>query len=136
VPFRLADATGEVDIDARDLDAGLVVIPRESIGVAGDVEDRLPRGTPSHRRARVRVDQLSSIEHAIALGVPELRDERIFLRPGQGRPLVLTTLEPPEAMRVLADGRQARIRVAVALFLVGAVAIAAAVVAAVVGLGR
>jgi hypothetical protein len=130
VPFRVADAHGEVVIDPADLDVGLVVVTRESTGQASDLPDRVPDGTPPATPVRVRIDQVSSVEHAMVLGVPSLVGSGVRMGPGRGRPLVLTTLEPDEAMRVLAEGRQPVIRVAVGLFIVGGAAIVLALVAA------
>ena len=45
-------------------------MPRESVGTAADVPDRVPDGTPPDRVVRLRVEQVSSVEHAIVLGVP------------------------------------------------------------------
>ena len=68
---------------------------------------------PPTTPVRLRVDQVSSVEHAIVLGVPRLdADGEPRLSAGLGRPLVLTTLETDEAMRVLAEGRSGRIKVA------------------------
>jgi hypothetical protein len=135
VPFRIADASGSVAIAADQLDAGLVVIPREATGVAGDMPDRVPPGTPSDAPVRVRIQQISSVEHATVLGVPEAGPDGLRLRAAPGKPLVLTTLEQPEAMRILADGRQPLIRAAVVLFAAGCAAVAVGVVGAVLGLG-
>ncbi len=54
------------------------------------------------------------------LGVPVSNGEGPRLTAGLGRPLILTTLELPEAMRVLAGGRTTRPRIAAALVGVGA----------------
>jgi hypothetical protein len=43
----------------------------------------------------------------------------VTLTAGLGRPLVLTTLEPPEAMRLLTEGRTNRTRGAAALMVAG-----------------
>ncbi len=60
------------------------------------------------------MDQVSSVEHAIVLGVPRLdADGEPRLTAGLGRPLVLSTLDNDEAMRVLSEGRSGRIKVAV-----------------------
>jgi hypothetical protein len=134
VPFTVADARGEAAIDPVDLDSGLVVIAREASGVAADVPDRGPAGTSPETPVRIRIDQVSAVEHAIVLGVPTDGPAGVTLRPAPKRPLVLTTLERPEAMRILADGRQALIRIAVALLAIGAVAILAGIAAAVLGL--
>jgi hypothetical protein len=134
VPFGIADARGEATIDPADLGVGLVVVPRESTGRVADVADRVPPGTPADLPVRVRIEQISSVEHAIVLGVPRLAGSAVQLVAGRGRPLVLTTLEPAEAMRVLADGRQPVVRAAAALFVVGVGALALGLLTAVVGL--
>jgi hypothetical protein len=136
VPFAIADAHGQVAIDPDDLGVGLIVVPREAVGIVADVADRVPADLPRDAPVRVRIDQVSSIEHAIVLGVPSIGPSGAVLRPAPGRPLVLTTLEPPEAMRVLADGRQDVIRLAVGLLVSGAVAVALGAALAVVGIGR
>ena len=72
--------------------------------------DRVPPGTPPDTPVRLRIEQVSSVEHAIVVGVPALdrdRDDRGWRR-ASGRPLVLTTLEPAEAMRILTEGDRRR----------------------------
>ena len=118
VPFELNEGLDSIAIDEAALADGLVVIPRIATGIAGDAPDRVPSGTPPDRPVRVQIDQVSAVEHAIALGVPVVRDGRPTLTAGLGRPLVLTTLELPEAMRLLSGGRRLR-AIAVAV-LVGA----------------
>jgi hypothetical protein len=100
---------------------GLVVVVRESVGTAGEIPDRLPPGTPSATPARLQVEQLSTVDHALVLGVPALDPERgPILREGFGRPLVVTTLEPKEAMRLLAMGRRGTTQLASVLLVLGA----------------
>ena len=125
VPFEVHEGLDAIAVDHAALDVGLVVTPRESVGTAADVADRVPAGTPPTTPARLRVDQVSSIEHAIVLGVPSrLRtDGPVSLTAGLGRPLILTTLEPPEAMRVLAAGHARRPLAAALAFGAGAVAL-------------
>lgn len=135
VPFSVADAQGEAAIATDDLGSGLVVIPREATGVAGDAPDRVPAGTPVDTPLRFRIDQVSSIEHAVVLGVPVRTPAGVELRAGAGRPLVLTTLDQPEAMRILAGGRQPLLRVAVAAFVGGCVLVLVGLVVAVAGIG-
>ena len=61
------------------------------------------------RRDGAEVEQLSTGEHAIILGVPVPgADGDVHMTRGTGRPLVVCTLEREEAMRVLADGTRAR----------------------------
>ena len=108
VAFEVREGLEGLAIDQAVLDAGLVVVPRESVGTAADVADRVPAGTSPGTPARLRIEQLSSVEHAIVLGVP-VADPSVAggvrMTAGMGRPLVLTTLERDEAMRVLAEGR-------------------------------
>ncbi|GIW20675.1 MAG: hypothetical protein KatS3mg065_0971 [Chloroflexota bacterium] len=135
VPFGIRDGLEAIAVDGDALDAGLVVLPRESRGRATDLGERLPAGTPPGALVRVRVEQISSVEHAIALGVPTLgSDGRARLGPGLGRDLVLTTLEPAEAMRVLVEGERLRPAAAALLFVVGLLAIGGGLVVGLVGL--
>jgi hypothetical protein len=127
VPFEVREGIAGIDVDAAALDAGLVVVPRFSTGVAGDLGDRAPDGLSPETPVRARIEQVSSVEHAIVLGVPVADDGRVRLGPGLGRPLVLTTLEPPEAMRLLAGGDVRRSRAAAALLVGGAVLVAAGI---------
>jgi hypothetical protein len=119
VPFEVREGTAGIDIDGAQLDTGLVVVPRLSAGVAGDLADRRPPGLGPETPLRVRIEQVSSVEHAIVLGVPVADHGRIRMEPGLGRPLVLTTLDPPEAMRVLGGGDTTRARAAAGLLLLG-----------------
>jgi hypothetical protein len=105
VPFEVREGLDALGIDPDALDDGLVVMPRESIGTAAEVPDRVPEGTPPATPVRLRVEQVSSIEHAVVLGVPRIGpDGTARMSSGLGRPLVLSTLESDEAMRVLAGG--------------------------------
>jgi hypothetical protein len=107
VPFGLEERTAFLAVDVEALDEGLVVLPRESTGRAAEVAERLPPGTPPEALVRHSVDQVSAVEHARACGVPRLRaDGRAVLTTGLGRPLILTTLDLPEAMRVLGGRRR------------------------------
>jgi hypothetical protein len=108
VDFQVREGLDEISIDSAALDAGLVVVRREAVGTAEDVPDRAgdtPPGTP----IRLLVEQVSAVEHAIAAGVPRrLGSGAVHLTEGLGRPLIVTTLERPEAMRVLAEGSTRR----------------------------
>jgi hypothetical protein len=109
VPFEVGDGIRAIEIDSGALDSGLVVIPRESLGVAGDLADRAPEDLPADRRVRAVVEQISAVEHVTVIGAAvAIEDGRVRLTAGRGRPLILTTLEIPEAMRVIAGGRRAR----------------------------
>jgi hypothetical protein len=121
VPFEIAGGLEHIAVDGDVLDDGLVVVIRESVGAAGEIPGRVPDGTPPSTPARLRVQLLSTVDHALVLGVPSVDPARgPIMRPGLGRPLVLTTLEPAEAMRMLAEGRQGTTRAATALLAVGA----------------
>lgn len=124
VPFQVQEGLDQVGIDTAALDVGLIVVNRESAGVAGDLGSRAPADVPASTAVRVRIEQVSAVEHAIVVGVPRTAaDGTVHMTAGLGRPLILTTLEPPEAMRVLAAG-DARRPLAAALFLgIGLVAV-------------
>ncbi|MDQ2964618.1 MAG: hypothetical protein M3R57_02075 [Chloroflexota bacterium] len=127
VVFEIREGAAGIDVDGAALDAGLIVVPRFSAGVAGDLGDRAPAGLARETPVRARIEQVSSVEHAIVLGVPVTGDGRIRMAPGLGRPLILTTLEPPEAMRVLTGGATGRSRAAAAFLLAGATLVAAGI---------
>lgn len=111
VPFEISEGLDRIAVDGAALDEGLVVVTRESVGTAGDLGDRVPAGTDPATPARLRVDLVSSVDHALVLGVPVTDPERgPMLRPGLNRPLILTNLEPREAMRLLAEGRRGTTR--------------------------
>ncbi len=111
-----------------------MVVPRESVGTAADVPDRVPAGTPPDAPVRLRVEQVSSVEHAIVLGVPGLGETgQPQLSAGLGRPLVLTTLEPDEAMRLLTDGEARRPMIAAACLAAGLGLVVIGGIAAVIG---
>ena len=135
VPFEIRDRGLAIAIDGDAIDDGLVVVRRESIGAAADLGERAPSAMLPDARVRAIVEQLSSVDHATALGVPtagSTATDPPRLTAGLGRPLVLTTLAPDEAMRVLAQG-SSRPRIAAACFVAGAALVAAGLVWA--GLG-
>lgn len=122
VPFEIREGLDSIGVDAAALDAGLVVVPRESVGVAGDLIGRAPASLAAETPVRALIEQVSSVEHAVVLGVPvagEPDGQGLSLTAGLGRPLILTTLEPQEAMRILAGG-STRPRLVAACFVVGA----------------
>ena len=109
VPFEIRDGLDAITVDDAALDDGLVVVVRESEGTAADIADRVPPGTPPATPARLRIEQVSSVEHAIVVGVPALDPtSQPTISAGRGRPLILTTLDRPEAMRILARGESGR----------------------------
>jgi hypothetical protein len=134
VPFGLTEKGVRVDIDSDALGDGLVVVPRIADGVASDLTKEasttplpeLPPDTP----VRLRLDQVSAVEHATAAGVPSLRaDGSVVLGSGLGRPLILTTLDPDEAMRVLASDRRGTLLVASGLLLATPIVVLLGIVA-------
>jgi hypothetical protein len=125
VDFEVRDGLDAIAVDHATLDAGLVVIPRESVGVAGDAPDRVPADTPSATPLRMRIDQVSSVEHAIVAGVPtaDPATGAVRMTAGLGRPLILTTLERDEAMRVLTADAPRRPVVAALAIAVGLISL-------------
>ena len=127
MPFQLSEGLDSIAIDEVGLRDGLVVVPRQSAGVAADLEDRLPADVPRNTATRVTIEQVSSVEHAIVLGLPVSDGTgQPRMTAGLGRPLVLTTLEVPEAMRILTGGAVIRARLAAGLLAAGAALLLAA----------
>jgi hypothetical protein len=131
VPFGVEERGASIDVDHEALDDGLVVIPRESTGRAVEVAQRLPAGTPPETPVRHVVDQVSAVERAWVAGVPVLAGGTPTLSSGRGRPLILTTLEIPEAMRLLSAGHRRAVVMAFAAIVVG---VGLLVLAAIAGL--
>lgn len=133
VDFQVREGLDEIGIDSSALDAGLVVVRREAVGTAADVKDRAG-DTPPETPIRLLVEQVSAVEHAIAVGVPRRHDGGdVRLTEGLGRPLIMTTLERPEAMRILADGSTRRPLAAALLLGLGFVLVTIGLAAALVG---
>jgi hypothetical protein len=137
VPFGLEDRQSFLAIDVDALGGGLVVVPRIASGTAAEVpvgtlssEQNLAPETP----VRLLIEQVSAVEHATACGVPVLDAAGApALSVGQGRPLILTTLEPAAAMRLLASGKRGSMVLSAALLVAGLATIAASVGAWLVG---
>jgi hypothetical protein len=137
VPFGIEERGAYLGVDLDALGEGLIVLPRESGGMAGEVPDHVPPGTPADRAVRLRVEQISAVEQATVAGVPRRGpDGRPMLTAGAGRPLIVSTLDQDEAMRVLGGGRRARAFVAVGLAAAGLGLVAIAIAGVVVGLAR
>ena len=116
VPFQLNEGLASIAIDGQALDVGLVVLPREALGAAHEAPELLPDGLDPATRVRLRIEQLSAVEHATVIGTPALDAAgRPILTAGTGRPLILSTLEPAEAMQLLAGGRDRAMVVAILL---------------------
>jgi hypothetical protein len=122
VEFVVREGLDDIVVEGSDLAEGLIVVPRVSRGRAADLGERAPEGVAADAEAQVVVEQVSSVEHATVAGVPRrLADGRVAIGPGLGRPLLLTTLERDEAMRVLSGGAPGRSRAAIACLAGGAV---------------
>ena len=152
VPFAINEGLDSIAVDIDALADGLVVVPRESVGRAADLPDRVPERYGPDTTVRARIEQVSSVEHATVLGYPVpapiapsalaapaatsaaaepiAADHRptpaARLTSGRGRPLILTVLEADEAMRILAGGDAGRTRFAAALLGAGAILVAGA----------
>ncbi|MEO5704601.1 MAG: hypothetical protein ABIZ52_04935 [Candidatus Limnocylindrales bacterium] len=127
VPFVIRDGLDEISVASERLADGLVTIARMSVGEARDIEELTAAGVAPDAQARLRVEQVSTVEHGTVLGVPVPASSGGFeMGPGRGRPLILSTLEEDEAMRVLAGGRTGRSRLAIACLALGVALVAAA----------
>jgi hypothetical protein len=143
IPFAINEGLDSIAIDVDALGDGLVVVPRESIGRAADLPDRVPEPYGPDTTVRARIEQISSVEHATVLGYPVLgpattggaaaTDEAAAAHLTSGRrPLILTVLEPEEAMRILAGGDAPRTRFAALMLGAGAILVTGALVWALV----
>ena len=117
VPFVLSGKEHSVGIDAEKLTDGLVVIERqwdgsvEELATANrDYQDPESRtllaqlaATAPSTRARVILEQISALDRGTAAGV--LRGGTLTTG-GAGQPLVLTTLDRREALRILGGGQR------------------------------
>jgi hypothetical protein len=124
IDFSLRDGLDAIAVDHASLGPGLVVLPRESTGTAAEAADRVSADLPPLTPIRLRIDLVSSVEHAVVAGTPSLSPAtgEPWMTAGLGRPLILTTLERDEAMRVLASDAPRRplmAAVALAIGLVG-----------------
>jgi len=116
VPFQVNEGLASIMIDGAALGVGLVVLPREAVGAAAEAPGMLPEGLDPATRVRLRVEQVSAVEHATIVGTPALdASGKAVLTAGRGRPLILSTLEPAEAMQLLAGGRNRALAVAILL---------------------
>jgi len=138
VPFGIEERGAYLAVDVDALGDGLVVVPREAVGVASE----LPDGTLGDgvvvaptTPVRLRVDQLSAVEHATVAGVVRAGpDGQPWVTAGAGRPLIVTSLAPTEAMRVLASEHRGGVRAATLLLVAGLATVVAGIVALVAGL--
>ena len=135
VDFEVREGLDSIAVDHGAIEVGLVVIPRQSVGTAADALDRVPLGTSPDLPLRLRVEQLSSVEHATVAGVPAIDPSSgtVRMTAGLGRPLIVTTLERDEAMRVLAADAPRRPLIAVIALAIGLIAITLGLAWAVAG---
>lgn len=137
VPFGVETRSSYIAVDDTALDDGLVVIPRESAGLVSDLPPDfgadLPPGIDPTAPARLAIEQLSAVEQATVVGRPIRRDGIAMMTAGLGRPLIVTTLEQPAAMRVLAHGHRSRVVAATAILVLGLGLLAGAAVAFLIG---
>lgn len=134
VPFGIEQRGSYIGVDAARLDEGLVVLSRESEGLASEIPGRLPPDTDPAAVVRLRVLQISAVEHVGVAGQPVLAaDGSPTMTAGQGRPLILTALERGEAMRVIGEGRRSRLGIASALLALGVLLVAVALAVGLVG---
>lgn len=134
VDFDVREGVDAIGVDHAVLDDGLVVLPRESAGTVAEAPDRAPPGTPPSTPFRLRIEQVSSVEHATVAGVPAKdASGTVRMTAGLGRPLILTTLERDEAMRVLAGDAPRRPLAAVIAMTVGLISLTIGIVWAIAG---
>jgi hypothetical protein len=132
LPFVISDPNSAIRIATADLTDGLVVMERRWEGNVAELhaaarEYQSPEtaalvaaiaASDPSRHARVGLEQISNLDRATAAG--QLIDGE--LRAGAGRPLVVTTLERADALRLLGGegrGRLASSTAALALLALG-----------------
>ncbi|MEO7117735.1 MAG: hypothetical protein ABIZ34_02055 [Candidatus Limnocylindrales bacterium] len=135
VAFGVEDRSTFVAIDADALGYGLVVVPRESTGVAidlpADLVARLSFPLEPDVPIRLRIEQVSAVEHATVAGVPAIGPGGPMLTAGLGRPLIVSMVDQAAAMRLLAGDRRGSALAAGMLIVLGLGSFAVAVVAVV-----
>jgi hypothetical protein len=137
VTFGVETRQSYIAVDDAALGDGLVVIPRVSTGnvadLPADLAAALPAGTDPSAAARLTIEQLSAVEQATVVGQPVHTDSGAAMSAGLGRPLIVTVLDRPSAMRVLAGEGRGRVIVAAVLLGAGLALLGAAVVALLIG---
>jgi hypothetical protein len=120
VPFELSEGLDRIAVDEEALGDGLVVVRRTSEGTAAEIPDLVPEGIAPTAPVHLTVEQLSSVDHGLALGVPRVDPGRgPLLGAGLGRPLVLTNLDRDEAVRLLAVDHRTATRLSAVLLAAG-----------------
>ena len=121
LPFSVSDAHGSISVDGDALGEGLIVVVRQWEGsvtelaaaerdFADDASRRLVAAIAAsdpQRAARVALEQISTIDSATVAG--RLDGDR--LTADGGRPLILTTLERSEALRLIGASRRGALAV-------------------------
>jgi len=136
VPFGIESRDSFIAIDSAQLGPGLIVVPRESEGVVADLPPKAAPSTPTDPKtpARLVIEQVSAVEHATVAGVPVRDvDGKPQMSSGLGRPLILTTLELPEALRLLGTGRRLAALLSAVLIVVGVMLVGVGALLAIVG---
>ena len=135
VPFGVEGRDEFIAVDENAIAEGLVAIPRELTGKVGDLPRETIEGVddlPSPESpARLVIEQVSAVEHATICGTPVLLNGEATMTAGAGRPLIVTTLEAPAAMRVLASGERPKVLAAAALLVIAILLLVATVVVAI-----
>ncbi len=134
VPFGIEERGAFLAVDLDALGDGLIVLPRESRGTAAelppDVAAALAEQLAPSTPVRVRIDQLSAVEHATVSGVVQRSTAgSLQITAGMGRPLILSSVEPAATMRLLAADRRGSVIASAVLLVVGLGSLAAAIVA-------
>jgi hypothetical protein len=123
VPFGVETRGSFLAVDAAALGNGLVVVPREAVGRVADLDAELAAGEDPDAASRLVIEQVSAIEQALVAGVPRLDDEGVpTIGAGLGRPLILSAVELPAAMRLLASGQRTTVVTAALLLMAAAAA--------------
>ncbi|MEO8625823.1 MAG: hypothetical protein ABI452_03905 [Candidatus Limnocylindrales bacterium] len=129
VAFGVERRSEFVAIDQEALGDGLVAIPRVATGRVSELHGDMAAaaaGASPDAAARLTYEQLSAVEQVTACGQPVLRNGKPTLAAGLGRPLIVTVLDRPSAMRLLASGARARVAAATLLIAAGLVLLVSA----------
>ncbi|HUP82747.1 MAG TPA: hypothetical protein VM284_00980 [Candidatus Limnocylindria bacterium] len=122
VPFGVESRSDYVAVDQDALADGLVAIPRMATGRVSELHGDMAAaasGAALETPVRMTIEQLSAVEQVTVCGRPELRDGKPTLTAGLGRPLIVTVLDQPSAMRLLASGARTKVRAATMLMVGG-----------------
>ena len=122
MPFQVNEGLASIGIDGPPSTSAWSSCRGRRSGRPPRHRGMLPEDLDPATRVRLRVEQISAVEHATVVGTPGPRSGRpAVLTAGRGRPLILSTLEPAEAMQLLSGGRNRAM--VVAILLVGGLAL-------------